>query len=94
VDLLGVASRTDVARHDVTADEMIALGREFDEQRKQGMQVDIPLTEEAAIVMTRCPPTDDSATLSDLDLEYRPTVETFRDTVGYLRAEGHLSRVD
>jgi hypothetical protein len=54
------------------------------------VQVDVPLTEEAAIVMTRCPPTDDSATLTDLDLAYRPVVETFRDTVAFLRAEGHL----
>jgi nucleoside-diphosphate-sugar epimerase len=90
VDLLGIAAQTEVARHDVTADEMIALGREFDDQRGQGVQVDIPLTEEAAIVMTSCPPTDDSVTLSELDLDYRPTVETFRDTVSYLRAEGHL----
>jgi len=94
VDLLGTAAQTVVARQDVTADEMVALGREFDEQRRQGVQVDIPLTEEAAIVMTSCPPTDDSVTLSELDLDYRPTVETFRDTVGYLRAEGHLPPPD
>lgn len=90
VDLLGKAAGVDVARNYVTADEMIALGREFDDQRKQGIEIDIPLTEEAAIVMTSCPPTDDSATLSELNLAYRPTVETFRDTVEFLRAGGHL----
>jgi len=90
VDVLGDAAGTEVARQDVTVDDMIALGREFDDQRRQGVQVNIPLTEEVAMVMTGCPPTDDSATLSDLDLDYRPTVETFRDTVGFLRAEGHL----
>jgi nucleoside-diphosphate-sugar epimerase len=94
VDLLSVAAGTDVARHEVTVDEMIALGREFDDQRKQGIQIDVPLTEEAALVMTSCPPTDDSATLSDLGLDYRPTVETFRDTVEFLRAGGHLPAAD
>ena len=44
--------------------------------------------------MTSCPPTDDSATLSDLGLDYRPTVETFRDTVEFLRAGGHLPAAD
>jgi nucleoside-diphosphate-sugar epimerase len=90
VDLLSIASGTDVARHELTVDEMIALGRAFDDQRGRGVQVDVPLTEEAALVMTGCPPTDDSATLSDLDFDYRPTVETLRDTVEFLRAEGHL----
>ena len=74
----------------MTVDEMVALGREFDHQRRSGVPVDVPLTEEAAIVMTGCPPTDDAATLADLGLAYRPVVETFRDTVEYLRAEGHL----
>lgn len=90
VDLLSAAAGTEVARHEVTVDEMVALGREFDHQRRSGVPVDVPLTEEAAIVMTGCPPTDDSATLADLGLAYRPVVETFRDTVEYLRAEGHL----
>ena len=90
VQLLGMAAGTEMARQDVTADEMIALGREFDDQRKQGIEVDIPLTEEAAIIMTRCPPTDDSATLSEFDLDYRTTAETFGDTVEYLRSQGHL----
>ena len=44
--------------------------------------------------MTGCPPTDDSATLSDLGLTYRPVMETFRDTVAYLREQGHLPTVD
>jgi nucleoside-diphosphate-sugar epimerase len=90
VDLMSVAAGQEVARHEVTADEMMALGREFDDQRRQGVQVDVPLTEEAGIVMTSCPPTDDSATLADLKMTYRPIVETFRDTVAFLRAGGHL----
>ena len=93
VDLLSVGAGTEVARHEVTAEEMIALGREVDDQRRGGVPVDIPLTEEAAIVMTGCPPTDDSATLADLGVSYRPVVETFRDTVGFLRREGHLPPV-
>ena len=94
VDVLSDAAGTEVVRQEVTVDDMIALGREFDAQRLQGIDIDIPLTEEVAIVMTSCPPTDDAATLSDLDMEYRPTVETFRDTVRFLRAEGHLPSSD
>jgi len=93
VDMLSAAAGTNITRYEVTADEMIALGREFDDQRRQGVEVDIPLTEEAALVMASCPPTDDSAMLFDLDMEYRPTTETFRDTVRFLRAEGHLPSV-
>jgi nucleoside-diphosphate-sugar epimerase len=94
VDLMSAGAGTEVARHEVTADEMIALGRDVDDQRRNGVTVDIPLTEEAAIVMTSCPPTDDSATLADLGMSYRPVVETFRDTVEFLRREGHLPPAD
>ena len=90
VDVLSEAAETEVVRQDVSVDDMIALGRELDGQRRQGIEVDIPLSEEVALVMTNYPATDDSAALTDLDLEYRSTVETFRDTVRYLRAEGHL----
>ncbi len=94
VEALGEGAGQEVTRQEVTADEMTALGREFDDQRRRGIAVDVPLTEEAAIVMTSCPPTDDTATLTDLGLRYRPVVDTFRDTVAFLRAEGHLPPVD
>lgn len=90
VDLLSEGAGTPVARAEVTVEQMVALGREFDDQRRTGAPVDVPLTEEAALVMTQCPPTDDSATLADLGHGWRPVVDTFRDTVTWLRAEGHL----
>jgi len=89
-DLLSQAAGVVVARQDVSAEQMVDLGRAFDEQRKRGQVVDIPLSEEAALIMTSCVPTDDSGTLSDLAMAYRPLIETLRDTVDYLRSIGRL----
>jgi len=88
---LGDAAGVDVAHQEVTAAEMIDLGRQFDRQRAEGKR-SAPLSEEAAIIMTSGVPTDDEATLVDLGCTYRPLAETFRDTVGYLRAIGRLAR--
>jgi nucleoside-diphosphate-sugar epimerase len=89
-EVLGEAAGTDLHGHVVTAGEMVDLGRRFDEQRRGGVPVDVPMSEEAAVIMTSGVPTDDSATLADLGLTYRPLLETFRDTVAYLRASGDL----
>lgn len=89
-DLLGRAAGVDVHGHRVTADEMVDLGRQFDTQRAAGALVDTPLSEEAAVIMTSGVPTDDSATLADLGFTYRPLLDTFADTVAFLRAQGHL----
>lgn len=88
-ELLGEAAGVDLHGHVVTAEEMVELGRRFDVQRAEGV-LDAPLSEEAAVIMTSGVPTDDSATLADLGIAYRPLLETFRDTVAYLRAGGHL----
>ena len=69
---------------------MVDMGRQFDAQRADGTLVDVPLSEEAAIIMASGVPTDDSATLAALGMAYRPILDTFRDTVTYLRAGGHL----
>ena len=87
--LLGEAAGVDLRGHVVSAEDMIAMGRQFDARRELGT-VDVPLSEEAAVIMTSGVPTDDSATLADLDTSYRPLLDTFRDTVAYLRAGGHL----
>jgi len=88
-ELLGAAAGVDLHGHVVSAEDMIGMGRQLDEQRALG-PVDVPLSEEAAIIMTSGVPTDDSATLAELGLAYRPLPETFSDTVAYLRAGGHL----
>jgi nucleoside-diphosphate-sugar epimerase len=88
-ELLGEAAGVDLHGHVVSAEDMIEMGRQFDAQRELG-PVDIPLSEEAAIIMTSGVPTDDSATLADLGMAYRPLLDTFRDTVAYLQAGGHL----
>jgi nucleoside-diphosphate-sugar epimerase len=88
---LGDAAGVEVAHQEVSAAEMIDLGRRFDRLRAEGKK-SAPLSEEAAIIMTSGVPTDDGATLADLGCRYRPLVETFTDTVTYLRALGRLTR--
>jgi nucleoside-diphosphate-sugar epimerase len=89
-DLLSEAAGVDVLRQEVSVEQMIDLGRAFDDQRKAGQVVDIPLSEEVALVMTSYVPTDDSGTLRDLGMSYRPMIETLRDTVDYLRSIGRV----
>ena len=62
----------------------------FDELRDGGAEGLPPLSVEAAVVMASGRPADDSATVRDLGVTYRPTVETFRDTLDWLRAAGLL----
>jgi dihydroflavonol-4-reductase len=88
-DALGRAAAVDVGHRELAADDMIELGREFDRLRAEGGS-SAPLSEEAAIIMTSGVPTDDHATLADLGCSYRPLVETFADTVNFLRAIGRL----
>lgn len=89
-ELLSEAAGVDLHGHEINADEMVDLGRQFDTQRAEGTAVDVPLSEEAAIIMVSGVPTDDSTTLAELGVTYRPLLDTFRDTVAYLRSGGHL----
>jgi dihydroflavonol-4-reductase len=89
-EALGAAAGVEVAHQEVTAAEMIDLGRQFDRMRAEGRS-SAPLSEEAAIIMTSGVPTDDRSTLADLGCTYRPLAETFADTVAYLRAIGRLA---
>ena len=66
---------------EIPAESMIDLGRRFDEQRDAGREGLPPLSVEAAVVMNAGRPADDSATVQDLGVTYRPTLETFRDTL-------------
>ncbi|KAA9156539.1 SDR family NAD(P)-dependent oxidoreductase [Amycolatopsis acidicola] len=86
-ETLAAAAGCEVPHKRIASADMIDLGRRCDEMRAQGKEAP-PLSEEAAIVMTSAVPTDDSATLSTFGCEYRPTVDTFRDTVEWLREQG------
>lgn len=88
-DALAEASGVPVPFTLVTAEEMCELGRQFDAARREGQEMP-PLSEEAAVIMSAGRPGDDGAALDALGLSYRPLLETFRDTVDWLRAEGHL----
>lgn len=94
VDALSEAVGRELPVQPMVAGDIVAMGREFDRQRIEGQEIDIPLSEEAALTMTTGVPTDDAPTLADLgdaiDGEYRPTVDTFRDTVVWMIAQGHL----
>ncbi len=89
VATLSEAVGREVASAPMTADELVAMGRQLDELRTH-QEVDLPLSEEAAVIMTAGVPTDDTATLAELGGRWRPPVETFRDAVAWLVAEGHL----
>jgi nucleoside-diphosphate-sugar epimerase len=86
---LGSAAGVEVAHQEVSAPEMIDLGRRCDRLRAEGRS-SVPLSEEAAVIMTAGVPTDDGATLTDLRCGYRPLAATFADTVRYLRSIGRL----
>lgn len=87
---LSAAVGREVPMQRMTDAEMIEMGRQLDEMRKAG-PVDIPLSEEAAVIMTAGKPTDDTAAIAELGASYRPTIDTFRDAVAWLVAEGHVA---
>ncbi len=89
VSALSEGAGVDVAGNPVTAEELLELGRQCDELRAQG-QDSLPLSAEAAVIMSAGRPTDDTATLDDLGVRWRPLVDTFRDTVDWLRSIGEL----
>ena len=74
----------------MTVEEMVDLGRQLDEMRKAG-PVDVPLSEEAAVIMSAGVPTDDGPAIADLGVSWRPTVDTFRDAVAWLVDQGHIA---
>ncbi len=88
--LMTEASGQDVPYTEVTEADMVEMGRQFDELRAAGQQDLPPLSVEAAVIMAAGKPGDDSLALRELGITYRPVVETFRDTVDWLRAEGHV----
>ncbi|MBX3312749.1 MAG: SDR family NAD(P)-dependent oxidoreductase [Actinobacteria bacterium] len=92
VEALSEGAGVPVASQEIDAEGIIAMGRQFDEQRAAGEDLGpfAALSEEAAIVMTCGVPTDDSATLADLGVTWRPTADTFRDAVEFMRRVGAL----
>ena len=72
------------------AEAVVAMGRDLDARRAAGESVDIPLSEEAAAIMTSGRPTDDSATWAALGGSPRPTVDTLRAMLRTLIEDGHL----
>jgi uncharacterized protein YbjT (DUF2867 family) len=92
--LLGEAIGRPVPFTEIPAESMIDLVRRFDEQRDAGHEGLPPLSVEAAVVMNAGRPGDDSATMRDLGITYRPTLETFRDTLAWLAETGQLGTHD
>ena len=86
---LSEAVGREVPAHRMSAAELVQMGRQLDEMRRTE-PVDIPLSEEAAVIMAAGVPTDDSATLAELGGSWRPTVDTFRDTVAWMVDRGHV----
>lgn len=69
---------------------MLALGSALD-LAKRVRPFDYPLTRDAAEVMVTMVPTDDAATLAELDLELRPVRDTLEEALRCLAADGHLA---
>lgn len=90
VDVLSEAVGRPVPTVEMDAGRFLELARELDEQREAGHEPDAPLTEEAALTMLAGAPTDDRETHRELGVDWRPTVETFRDQVAWMIARGHL----
>ncbi|HWB68231.1 MAG TPA: NAD-dependent epimerase/dehydratase family protein [Mycobacteriales bacterium] len=89
-DVLQRARGQPVQCQEMSLDDILELGREFDRQRAAGQDVP-PLSEEAALLMTAGVPSDDTTARQVLGRDYRPILETFRDTVDWLRQQGHVS---
>lgn len=70
---------------------MVGIGRMLDAVQRV-KDFDYPLTREAATFMVVGKPSDDTATLRDLGVEYRPTIDTLRDTLAWLLDNGHLTQ--
>jgi nucleoside-diphosphate-sugar epimerase len=87
---LGEAAGVPVPYTEVTRDQMLEMGRQFDELRAAGTPDLPPLSEEAAVIMSAGVPGDDALALEELGITYRPVVDTFRDTVDWLRSQGHV----
>ncbi len=66
-----------------------ALGRSLDALKKV-VHFEYPLTYEAALLMTGMTPCDSSATREQLGVDFRPTRETFADTIRWLHRAGQL----
>jgi dihydroflavonol-4-reductase len=88
-DVLEQVTGRRIRRARVPAPMMTGLGRALD-LAKRVKPFDYPLTYEAALYMTSAVATDDSATLRDLGVEYRPTTETLADSTRWLIETGHL----
>jgi nucleoside-diphosphate-sugar epimerase len=88
-DLMSEVAGRRLRRVKVPAPMMMGLGRALD-AAKRIRSFDYPLTYEAALYMTSAVPHDDTATLEELGVEYRPTVETLTDSTRWLVEAGHL----
>lgn len=53
--------------------------------------IDYPLTREAALFITELVPSNSRATVAKLGIDFRPPVETARDTISWLLRSGHLA---
>ena len=59
---------------------------------KRFVHFDFPLTHEAMVFATLWPGADSEGTTRELGVEFRPSRETFEDTLRWLVAAGHVSR--
>jgi nucleoside-diphosphate-sugar epimerase len=85
-DILGVKAR----RVPFPKPVIYATGSFLDLLRRR-FAISYPLTRDAAEIMVTMVPTDDSATVEQLGVEFRPVRESLTDALTWLVQEGHLT---
>ena len=89
-ELLGEVLGRPIRRVRVPTSAVRATGVALDALRRV-VNFDYPLSYEAAVEMTGTPPNDDSVTLQDLGVTYRPLRTTLEDSARWLVERGDLA---
>jgi nucleoside-diphosphate-sugar epimerase len=69
-----------------------ATGR-FTDLLRRFRRIDFPMSAESMDYVTRWVPADDRKVREELNFQYRPSIETLRDTVTWLQNNGHIAAV-
>ncbi|MEE4659540.1 MAG: SDR family NAD(P)-dependent oxidoreductase [Halieaceae bacterium] len=92
VDTLSRVTGRRIQKVQVPGGVMLGLGRLADwVSRLRGKSLDIPVTHEAMVYATNWVRMDNSKTVAELGVQFRPIEETLADTIRYLAEEGLIA---
>lgn len=89
-DLCDTLTNRRTPRFAIPAPLLRGIGRLLD-AAKRIVPINYPLSYEAAVFVTRFAPCDNSTTVEQLGVEFRPTAETLADTIRWLYETGEIS---